>query len=319
MTRHKSSCGQAYVLTILFLLVLLGMAAAVLDVGSWYRAHRSLQATVDAAALAGAQALPQDTLEASGLATEYAAKNGGGEMDITFSTTSFVSDTISVEGTRPAPGFFAKVFGIDTVTVRATAKARAGFPVAAKWVAPIVVHIDHPMLQPCGGNPPCSQETTLEYDNMNNPGKGGKGKDGGNDGAGSFGFINLTGEGGVGSSDLGNWISEGFDEYLYADANYNVSTGNPFSSNNIEAALEAKLAEGLALLFPIYDTLTGTGDNAEYHIVGFAAFVITDIDFHGENEIIHGHFTEITWDGILAESPGDVPPDFGVRSVSLVG
>ena len=324
MTRHKSNCGQAYVLTILFLLVLLGMAAAVLDVGSWYRAHRSLQATVDAAALAGAQALPQDTLEASGLANEYAAKNGGGEMDITFSTTTFVSDTISVEGTRPAPGFFAKVFGIDTITVRASAKARAGYPVAAKWVAPIVVHIDHPMLQPCGGNPPCSDPTTLEYDNMNNPGGGG-GNGGGtgnnnvNDGAGSFGFINLTGEGGVGSSDLGNWITEGFDEYLYADANYTVSTGNPFSSNNIEAALEAKLVEGLALLFPIYDTLTGTGDNAEYHIVGFAAFVITDIDFQGTNEIIHGHFTEITWDGILAESPGDVPPDFGVRSVSLVG
>jgi hypothetical protein len=322
MTRHKSSCGQAYVLTILFLLVLLGMAAAVLDVGSWYRAHRSLQATVDAAALAGAQALPQDTGEAGALASEYAAKNGGGDMTISFSRRVFTDDTITVEGTRPAPGFFAKAFGIDSVTVRTQASARAGYPIAAKWVAPIVVHIDHPMLQPCGGAPPCPQETTLEYDNLNNPGGGGgggKGKDNGNDGAGSFGFINLTGEGGVGSSDLGNWISEGFDEFLYADANYNVSTGNPFSSNNIEAALEAKLVEGLALLFPIYDTLTGTGDNAEYHIVGFAAFVITDIDFHGENEIIHGHFTSITWEGILAESPGEAPPDFGVRTVSLVG
>jgi hypothetical protein len=321
MTRHKSSCGQAYVLTILFLLVLLGMAAAVLDVGSWYRAHRALQATVDAAALAGAQALPQDTGEAGALASEYAAKNGGGDMTVTFSRRVFTDDTITVEGTRPAPGFFAKAFGIDSVTVRTEASARAGYPIAAKWVAPIVVHIDHPMLQPCGGAPPCSQETTLEYDNLNNPGGGGdgKGKDDGNDGAGSFGFINLTGEGGVGSSDLGNWISEGFDEFLYADANYNVSTGNPFSSNNIEAALEAKLVEGLALLFPIYDTLTGTGDNAEYHIVGFAAFVVTDIDFHGENEIIHGHFTSITWEGILAESPGEAPPDFGVRTVSLVG
>jgi hypothetical protein len=319
MTRLRSDSGQAYVLTILFLVVLLGMAAAVLDVGSWYRAHRSLQATVDSAALAGAQALPQDPGAASALASEYAVKNGGGDMDVSFSTKTFPSDTIEVEGTRAAPGFFAKIFGVETITVRATAKARAGFPVAAKWVAPIVVHIDHPMLQPCGGPPPCSNATTLEYDNLNNPGKGGKGKDDGNDGAGSFGFINLTGEGGVGSDQLGDWISEGFDQYLYANQNYNVSTGNPFSSSNIEAALEAKLSEGLALLFPIYDTLTGSGDNAEYHIVGFAAFVITDIDFHGENEIIHGHFESITWEGILAESPGEAPPDFGVKSVSLVG
>jgi hypothetical protein len=322
MTRHKSSCGQAYVLTSLFLAVLLAMAAAVLDVGSWYRAQRSLQATVDAAALAGAQALPQDPAAANGLAAEYADKNGGGDMDVSFSNTLFPSDTITVEGTRPAPGFFAKVFGIDTITVRATAKARAGFPAAAKWVAPIVVHIDHPMLQPCGGEPPCSNPTTLEYDNLNNPGGkggGGKGKDDGNDGAGSFGFINLTGEGGVGSNELGNWITEGFDQYLYANQSYNVSTGNPFSSSNIEDALADKLVEGLPLLFPIYDTLTGTGDNAQYHIVGFAAFVVTELDFQGTNEIIHGYFTSVTWEGILAETPGEVPPEFGVKSVSLIG
>ena len=64
MTRHKQSSGQAYVITILFLAVLLAMAAAVLDIGSWYRADRSLQATVDAAALAGAQALPDGTASA---------------------------------------------------------------------------------------------------------------------------------------------------------------------------------------------------------------------------------------------------------------
>jgi hypothetical protein len=319
MTRHKSNCGQAYVLTILFLLVLLAMAAAVLDVGSWYRAHRSLQATVDAAALAGAQGLPQDTGEASALASEYAEKNGGGSMDISFSTKVFFHDTITVEGERPAPGFFAKVFGVDSITVRTEASARAGYPVAAKWVAPIVVNINHPMLQPCGSDPVCEDATSLAYDNKNSPGKGSKGKDGGNDGAGSFGFINLTGEGGVGSNELGEWIDEGFDEFLYANENYTVSTGNPFSSTNIEGALEGKMAEGLPLLFPIYDTLTGTGDNAEYHIVGFVAFVITDIDFQGTNEIIYGHFVgDIEWEGILAETAGEAPPDFGVSSVALV-
>ena len=34
-------------------------------------------------------------------------------------------------------------------------------------------------------------------------------------------------------------ITDGFDEYLYANQNYNVSTGNPFSSTNIEDALGA--------------------------------------------------------------------------------
>ena len=54
----KSQRGQSMVLTLVFLTVLLGMAAAVIDVGGWYRAHRQTQSTADATALAGAQALP---------------------------------------------------------------------------------------------------------------------------------------------------------------------------------------------------------------------------------------------------------------------
>ena len=68
MSSRRHDCGQAAVVTVLFLVVLLGMAAAVLDVGSWYREDRKLQATMDAAALAAAQALPDDPGAADALA-----------------------------------------------------------------------------------------------------------------------------------------------------------------------------------------------------------------------------------------------------------
>jgi hypothetical protein len=307
MTRHKSSGGQAYVITILFLVVLLAMAAAVLDVGSWYRAHRSLQATVDAAALAGAQALPQSTGEANALANQYAAKNGGGSMQISFSTQVFANDTITVKGSRPAPGFFAKVFGVNTITVRTHASARAGYPNKVRWVAPIVVNIKHPMLN-CNPNP-CQDATELDYYDL----KTAKG----NDGAGSFGFINLTGDNGVGANELGNWITDGFDQWL-EPGKYFVSTGNPFSSTNIQGALDEKIAAGDALLFPVYDRINGTGTNAKYHIAGFAAFVITSMDLKGNSEKFFGHFESITWDGIQADKASDAPPYFGVKSVNLV-
>jgi hypothetical protein len=307
MNRQKSSCGQAYVITILFLVVLLGMAAAVLDVGSWYRAHRSLQATVDAAALAGAQALPQSTAQASALASQYAAKNGGGKMQISFSSKVFTNDTITVTGQRPAPGFFAKVFGVETVTVKTHASARAGYPTQVRWVAPIVVNIKHPMLN-CNPNP-CQDPTELDYYDL----KTAKGPDA----AGSFGFINLTGDNGVGANELGNWITDGFDQWL-APGKYFVSTGNPFSSTNIQGALNQKIKEGDVLLFPIYDHINGTGTTAKYHIAGFAAFLITSMDLKGNNEKFFGHFVSITWDGIQAEKASDAPPYFGVKSVSLV-
>ncbi len=67
MTTLRSQRGQAMVMSIVFLTVLLGMAALVLDVGSWYRADRHAQLTADAAALAGAQALPDDPGRATAL------------------------------------------------------------------------------------------------------------------------------------------------------------------------------------------------------------------------------------------------------------
>src|SRR6476619_1999464 len=75
MTRNNER-GQSMVLTVVFMVVLLGFAALVIDVGSWYRAHRSVQSTADAAALAGAAVLP-DTAAATALATQYSNKNGG--------------------------------------------------------------------------------------------------------------------------------------------------------------------------------------------------------------------------------------------------
>ena len=249
MTRHKQSSGQAYVITILFLAVLLAMAAAVLDIGSWYRADRSLQATVDAAALAGAQALPDGTATASTLASQYAVKNGGGTMNITFESQVFPDDTITVSGSRPAPGFFSKMLGIKSVTVHATASARAGYPTQAKWVMPIVVDEKHPKLQ-CNPNP-CSGPTTLVYQHFK--------QNGSPNGAGNFGFINLTG-GHSGTSDLGDLITNGWDQYMGL-GDYDAITGNMFSSSHIGDNLDDRIGD--VLLFPIFRKLTGNGTGRE--------------------------------------------------------
>ena len=304
MTRHKQSRGQAYVITILFLAVLLAMAAAVLDIGSWYRADRSLQATVDAAALAGAQALPDGTATASTLASQYAVKNGGGTMNITFESQVFPDDTITVSGSRPAPGFFSKMLGIKSVTVHATASARAGYPTQAKWVIPIVVDEKHPKLQ-CNPNP-CSGPTTLVYQHFKSNGSP--------NGAGNFGFINLTG-GHSGTSDLGDLITNGWDQYMGL-GDYDAITGNMFSSTHIGDNLADRIGD--VLLFPIFRKLTGNGTGAKYQIVGWAGFRLSGLDLHGSNEILLGEFVSVTWDGIQAEEASDAPPDFGVTNVSLV-
>jgi Putative Flp pilus-assembly TadE/G-like len=299
MSARRHERGQAAVLTVLFMVVLLAMAAAVLDVGSWYQEDRELQATMDAAALAGAQALPDDAAAATALAGEYATKNGGGLDTTAVTTTTIANDTIKVTGSRPAPGFFSKLFGIDSVTVNATAKARTGVLASAKWAAPIAVDRRHPLLQ-C--NPaPCSEDaTTLELEKV---------------GPGAFRLINIDqSHGGTGPDILAAWIQTGYEGYMPLNW-YFSDSGAKFNSSQVQDALDAVI--GNELLFPVYDDTQGSGSNFEYEVIGWVGFVISSYEIQGsKHNKLHGNFTRVIWEGINSESA--TAPDFGARAVSLI-
>jgi Flp pilus assembly protein TadG len=298
--------GQAFVVTVLMITSLLGLTALVLDVGSWFRAHRQLQATADASALAGAQALPDDPGQASTLANDYAAKNTSGLQGITInlSQTYVSNDTIKVHVAKPAEGFFSKVFGVDSVNEGASATARVAGMKSALYVAPIVVNQQHPMLTGCNG--PCfgsSYQTTIPVSQTGAPG--------------AFGLVNLDPQSGgtSGASTLANWIENGFDKYLDI-GNYASDPGVKFNSNTIQDAMATRI--GTEMLFPVYDTLTGTGSNAQYHIIGWVGFMVTGVDAHGNNGDVSGYFTRVIWTGIQASSAGGGGPNYGARAVQLV-
>jgi len=299
----RRETGQAAVMTLLFLTVLLGMAAAVLDVGSWYRGQRQAQSTADAAALAAAQDLPQDTRAAQKSAIDYAKKNDGGVLasDVTFASDWGPDDTVRVKVNRVEPSFFAKLFGIDSVTVHAKASARSAGPAEAKWAAPIVVRNTHPEL--AGPGCPCFDvPTTITLGPTGAPG--------------AFSLLNLDKDkqnGTIGTSTLAGWIQRGFDQYLPLGGYYS-DPGAKFNSSQIQDAL--RLRFGTELLFPVYDTLTGQGSGATYHIIGWAAFHLDGIDARGNNGALAGYFTRVIWDGIQ-NSKGSSGPDFGVHTIAL--
>jgi Flp pilus assembly protein TadG len=297
----KRENGQALVLTVLFLAGLLGMAALVLDVGSWFREKRQLQLTADAAALAGAQVLPGSPSGATSLAFQYAQTNGRPVTASDVSITSDLSsnDSITVQAKSTAPGFFSKLFGINSVNVGASATARAGFASQALYVAPMVVNQTHPLL--AGSGCPCfGQQTTLDFSKMGAPG--------------AFGMLNLVGGNGtVGASQLASEILNGFNQYLPLGL-YRSDPGAKFNSSNVQNALSARI--GSVLLFPVFDTLTGNGQNAQYNIIGWVGFKLTGYFIHGTNAQLTGSFTQFIAKGIQATS-GTTQPDFGVRAIQL--
>jgi hypothetical protein len=313
--KNQNQNGQATVITVVFLVVLLGMAALVLDVGSWYRAKRAAQSTADAAALAGAQSLP-DTSSANTLAQQYASKNGGlGNGGVSFSSAQTTNDSITVKVSHPAPGFFSKLFGIRSVTTGATATARSEVISQARYVAPITVHYKHPLLN-CKGpaaNPTCNPTfgttTTLNLEDLH--------KSGGGSGSGAFGLINLNysdPSGNIGAGTLADWLQYGDDQYLPLGKYYSAPSAN-FNNSQFLTALDAVL--GKEVLFPVYRLLTGPGSNAQYDIIGWVGFVITSYNTSGSNGTLTGYFTRYVADGVQAGG-GNPGPDFGAHKVELV-
>lgn len=300
--RLRRQDGQALVLGVFLLASMLGCAALVLDVGSWFRDKRQLQSTADAAALAGAQALPQDPASAISLALQYAGTNGGGvsASGISISSDLSTNDTISVHANNSAPGFFSRVFQINSVNVDASAVARSALPSQALAVAPMVVYYKHPLL--AGSGCPCFHaETNLPYSSMGAPG--------------AFGMLNLDqGGNNPGSSSEASWITNGFNKYLGL-GNYNSDPGAKFSSNTIQTALNDRI--GTVLLFPVFKKLTGGGSGAVYDIIGWVGFHLDGFTVQGNNATLTGYFTRYIAEGIQA-SQGSNEPDFGVRTIQLI-
>jgi Putative Flp pilus-assembly TadE/G-like len=290
--------GQALVFMALFLVLLLAMSAAVLDVGAWYRAQRHLQATVDAAALAGAQALPDDPAQAQALASEYLAKNGGATATITIESQLTGADTVRIRGVRAAPGILSRVLGINSVEVHATASARSGTPDEAQWAAPVAVDEKHPMLQ-CKPAPCFGQATSIDLKKT---------------GPGAFRLLNLDGSrGGTSPGILAEWIEQGFDGFMPLGWYYS-DPGAKYNSSQVEGAFDDRIGD--ELLFPVYRSTRGSGANFEYEVVGFAGYHMTSYDFHGSHGVIYGEFVRMIWAGVQSTSGGS--EQFGVHAVSLV-
>ncbi len=292
--------GQATVLTVVFLSVLLGMAALAIDVGTWYKQKRDMQVVADAAALAGAQALPEDPSTATSLAIQYASQNGLtlSSSDISFSDEITAHDTINVHASSSAAGVFAKLFGIDTVSVGAAASARSDNVDQARYAAPIAVNLSHPDLS--GSGCPCFNDpTTLDLTKT---------------GPGAFRLINIDGSrGGTSPGTLADWMQNGLDAFMGLGWYYS-DPGAKFNSSQMQDALDART--GSELLFPVYDDVQRQGANFQYHVVGWVGFYLTGYDARGSSGLLYGYFTRVIWQGLQGQTGG--ASDLGVRAVQLV-
>jgi Flp pilus assembly protein TadG len=352
--------------------VLLGMLAIVVDVGQLYAEREELQSGADAAVIAIAEKCAR--AETAGdcsmadltiLAASYAnlnAKDGAstileicGNVPLSIGIAACkapvgnLTDCIPGQvtgsgkyvevrtGTRTSddkyvfPPTFAQMLlgneGYAGSAVRACARATWGVPAAGlavtfslcEWNLATANGTDFPDKPPYPPNtvPADSYQQVLKvHDPQGNP-------------ACPQGPPGFDRPGGFG------WLDDGDSEDCQTDT-FVADPGTSPSSQCVavlDAATDSS-ADATVFYIPIYDTVTGQGSNAQYHIVGVAAFVPTGYFFgsgngkhkeswltddepcSGEERCIYGYFVDVLGPGNIGS--GDLA-NFGATVVSLVG
>lgn len=139
--RISDDRGAVAVTVALFIVVVVSLAAFVVDVGYMYDVRRQLQSAADAAALAGCQALIETESEATAesVARAYVAKNQvRPATDISIQSVYVDSGegSVRVAVEQDTQQFFSQVFGPSSRSVAASAKARKWKVIGARYVMP---------------------------------------------------------------------------------------------------------------------------------------------------------------------------------------
>jgi hypothetical protein len=290
-------------------MVLVGMAALVIDGGSWRRSQRHLQTSADAAALAGAQDLPNQT-SARADAIDYAQRNYSG---LAAPAVTFPSGgVIDVSATTTAPGVLAKAVSsvFKSVTVKAHAQAQVSVPLFMKNVAPVAVKNT---IACAVIDPTCYGKTiTISFDESQVA-------------SSTIGLINLGchstastacgSSSGVGGSELKAWIENGYSDPLPANQWYGVKTGETVGP--VKQGFNDRV--GTPLFFPVFDQTANSGSNYFFHIVGWAAFVIDNggVNWSSQTRQLTGHFTTFTATDFASGGTIGGATDFGVHVITL--
>ena len=108
---------------------------------------------------------------------------------------------------------------------------------------------------------------------------------------GSFGFSDFSNSNGSpGVPTVRDWWENGYDDPVYVGNSYEPQPGNQLHAYNSE--IDTLIDNGTVLMIPLYDSTSGNGSNALFHLSGIVPFVITDSQTTGNPKTLTGRFTK---------------------------
>jgi hypothetical protein len=254
--------GTATVLVALSLVVLMGMAALVMDGGSLYVTKSKLQKTANAAALSGAQELTQTEASVNNVVSTVVHEHH--EDGNLTSTTVEMGKKVVVQLRKEVPFGLAKVLGYASAPVEAKATAEISVMGSAIGAAPL--GIDESVSLVYG------QEYTLKVDQTESV-------------SGYFGILQM---GGSGADVYGNNLMKGYQGELKMGDILDTESGNKVGKTREGVDYRLHLCPYIAgdmthrdcpriILVPVYKPYNDTKNQLkQVEIRGFAYFYLSE-------------------------------------------
>ena len=273
--------GQSLIIVVLAMTAILGMLALAIDGGIAFALHTRMQTAADTAALSAARemALGNSTGAATNRANQLLAANGG---DPTRSVVSVANGQIDVRSTTQFDTYFAGILGINQMDISARSAATWGSLVATAGVLPLAV--PEAMWNP--------GTTVTLYDTDAGVGPG------------NWGWVNWGKRGNA----KDNVIPPLSDVQIAIGAWVESEPGNNTSATQ---AVRDYWVGQTATLFMYDVTNGGTGRNLDYHVSGFAQFLVTEVKATGNPKYIRGEFINYVQLG------GTIDPNVGTGNMGV--
>lgn len=290
--------GTVAVVVALFMVILLGFAALVIDGGKIYLEKSMLQKALDSAVLAGAQGLRTSELEAISIAKTTSQKTN---FPITESNLTVTTNSIKAVKEVQVEMTFAKVLGIQTAKVRAKATAIGGPIVKANGIVPIAVERSQ---IPHATDLKCKEK-------KHSPG--------------NCGFLDFDTSGAKGLAEIiksGSSVSFN-DVYKTEPGTKNAKPIEEAFTHLIESDLDKPHCQSpetandtcrRVMLLPIIDSWDGVNGKDEVKVVGLAAYWLISGPGKGDNGI-KGEFMKLITSGEIGTGTGSEYNLFGVKLV----
>jgi len=300
---HDGERGQIIVIFVLGLFALVAMTGLVIDGGNAFLQRRDSQNVSDLASMAGTTAIVDFYVKDGGTSaaaatdgakvynaiTTSVAANGCQAAGVTPCSWSaqYVDHTLTPLGTEvTAAG--AIPLGAQGVVVNASSQPRTYFLGAigqSTWnigTSATAVSssgtnsVQGGQLLPIGFNPPTNLAIGQTYNITD-----------GDNGPGNFGWFSWTGENKTGVLETSLCTSN--NPAMTFPVDVHGEPGN-HNSGGVRACLQGRVDSGATVLLPIWDSCSPcNGNNASYHVIGLAAFVLTSFSQPAIDQI-QGHF-----------------------------